>query len=98
MILGLNRGLMQHEKDRQMMRMIVQYLDCPTPVDESDAVVVPTHAYNFVLGSPQSEIENPDIDRAHRRLASLRSPSVSGVEEMTPTVMAVASKGSEGEN
>jgi hypothetical protein len=96
--LGLNGGVMQHAKDSRKTRITVQYLDYLPPVDESDVLVVPIRAYNLLLGLPWFQKRNPDIDWAHRRLTSLRSPRASGVEEMTPMTTAVASKVSEAEN
>ena len=94
---GLNRGVMQHAKDSRMTRITVQCLDYLAPVDESDKLVVPMRAYDLVLGLPWFQKRNPDIDWADRRLTCLRSPSASGVEEMTPMTTAVASKDSEAE-
>jgi hypothetical protein len=49
--LGLNGGVMQHAKDsRKKTRISVQYLDYLAPVDKSDVLVVPTRAYDLVLG------------------------------------------------
>jgi len=73
-------------------------LDYVAPVDETDVLVVPMRVYDLVLGLPWFQKRNPDIDWAHRRLTSLQSPSVSGVEVMTPMTMAVASKVSDAEN
>jgi hypothetical protein len=96
--LGLSGGVMQHAKNSRKTQITVQYLDYLALVDESDVLVVPMHAYDLVLGLPWFQKRIPDIDWAHRRLTSLRSPSMSGVEEMTPMTMAVASKVSEPEN
>ena len=63
---------------------------------QPDVLVMPMRAYNLVCGLPWFHKQNPDIDWA--RLTSLRSPSASGVEEMTPMTTAVASKVSEAEN
>ena len=89
---------MQYAKDSRKTRMTVQYLDYLAPLDESEVLVVPIRAYDLVLGLPWFQKRNPDIDWAHRRLTSLRSPSASGVEEMTPMTTAVAWKVSEAEN
>ena len=89
---------MQHANDSRKTRITVQYLDFLAPVDASDVLVVPMRAYDLVLGLPWFQKRNPDIDWAHRRLTSLRSPSASGVKEMTPMSTAVASKVSEAEN
>jgi hypothetical protein len=96
--LGLIGRVIQQAKDSRKMRITVQYLDSLAPVDESDVLVVPMRAYDLVLGLPWSQKINPDIDWAHRRLTSLRSPSASGVKEMTPMTTAVASKVSEAKN
>jgi len=74
----------------------VQYLDDPAPVDKSHVLVMPMCAYDLVRGLPWFHKQNPDIDWA--RLTSLRSPSASGVEEMTPMTTAVASKVSQPDN
>jgi hypothetical protein len=89
---------MQHAKDSRKTRITIQYLDYLAPVNESDVVVVPMRSYDLVLGLPWFHKRNPEIDWAHRRLTGLRSPSVSGVEEMTPMSTSVASKVSEAEN
>jgi len=96
--LGLNRRVMQHAKDSRKTWITVQYLNYLTPVDESDELVVRMRTYDLVLGLPWFQKYTPDIDWAHRRLTSLRSPSATGVEEMTPITTAVASKVSEGGN
>ena len=95
---GLNRGVMQHAKDSRNTRITVQCLDYLAPVDESDMLVVPMHAYDLVLGLPWFHKRNPYIDWAHSRLTCLGSLSASGVEEMTPMTTAVRSKVSEAEN
>jgi len=94
----LDGGVTQHPKASRKTRITMQYLDYLAPVNESDVLVVPMHAYDLVLGLPWCHKRNPDIDWAHLRLTTLRSPSASGVEEMTPMTTAVASKVSEAEN
>jgi hypothetical protein len=96
--LGLNGGVMQHAKDSQKTPITVQYVDYCIPVEESDVLVMPMRAYDLVLGLPWGQKRHPEIARAHRPLTSLRSPSGSGVEEMSPITTAVASKVSDAEN
>jgi len=84
------------KEHREKTRITVQYLDDPAPVDKSDVLVMPMRGYDLVRGLPWFNKQNLDIDWA--RLTSLRSPSASGVEEMTPMTTAVASKVSEAEN
>jgi len=55
-------------------------------------------AYDLLLVVPWFHKRNPEIDWGNGRLTAPRSPSASGVEEMTPRTTAVASKVSEAEN
>jgi len=96
--LSLDGEVMHHAKDSRKIRITIQYLDYLAPVHQSDVLVVPMRAYDLVLGLPWFHKRNPDIDWAHCRLTTLRSPSVSGVEEMTPMTTAVALKVSEAKN
>jgi len=96
--LSIAGGVTQHAKDSRNTGITIQYLVYLAPVNESDVLVVHMRAYDLVLRLPWFHKRNPDINRAHRRLTALRSPSASGVEEMTLITTAVASKVSEAEN
>jgi len=67
-------------------------------IAESDMLVVPMCEYHLVHGLSWFQKGNLDIDWAHRRLTSVRSPRASGVGEMTLMTMAVSSKVSKAEN
>jgi hypothetical protein len=96
--LSLDGGVMQHATNSRKTRITMEYLDYLAPVNDSDVLVVPMRAYDLVLGLPWFHKRNPDIDWTHRRVTALRSPSASGVEEMTPMTTAVASNVSDAEN
>jgi hypothetical protein len=89
---------MQLANDSRKTGIRIQNLDNLAPVNESDVLGVPMRAYDVVLRLPWFHKRNPDLDWAHPRLTALRSPSASGVEEMTPMSRAVTSKVSEPEN
>jgi len=93
--LDLHGGVMQHAKDSRKTRITVQYLDYLGPVVKSDVLVVPMDAYDLILALPWFQKRHPDIDWAHRRLTSQRSPSASGLDAMTPFTTAVPLKVSE---
>ena len=67
-------------------------------VDELVIPVMPMRPYHPVLGLPWFQKRNHNIHWARRRLTCLQLQGASGVEEVTPMTMAVASTVSQAEN
>jgi len=59
---GLDGRLMVEAKDSWKTTIVVRYLDQLAPVDEPEVLIVPTRAYDLVLGMPWFTARNPEID------------------------------------
>jgi hypothetical protein len=60
------------------MAMTVQYMNHLAQVHKPEVLVVPTRAYELVLGLPWFKTRKPEIDWATGQLTSLRTPSGQG--------------------
>jgi len=83
--LGLNRHVIEHAKDSQIITISVQYLKHLALVDESQVQVVLIKAYDLVLGLPWFWDRNPEIDWSKNSLLSLRNPTGSDTQDTLPT-------------
>jgi len=72
--LGLNGEVMAHASESQRMAFTVQYIEHLSPVQESEVLVVPMRAYDFVLGLPWFQSRNPDVDWQRGRFLALQTP------------------------
>ena len=75
---GLDGQVIAHARESRKTAMTVQYMDHLAPVHEPEVLVVPTGAYDLVLGLPWFKTRKPEIDWATGRLTSLRTPSRQG--------------------
>jgi hypothetical protein len=64
---------MEHPRDTQKTTISARYFDLLAPVDEPEVLVVPTKAYDLLLGLPWVRARNPEIEWSRNRLVSLRT-------------------------
>jgi hypothetical protein len=75
---GLDGQVISHARESRNMAMTVQYMNHLAQVHKPEVLVVPTRAYELVLGLPWFKTRKPEIDWATGQLTSLRTPSGQG--------------------
>ena len=71
---GLNGQVIVHARDSRMTAFTVHNMEHLSPVQESEGLVVPMRAYNWVLRLPPFQSRKPDVDWQRGQLLALRTP------------------------